>query len=712
MAKKKDTYDISKIQDLDARQHLMKRMSLTFGRETGDDDNPFSSQKTVSIRELTDNAIDEVIGGYADHVRVHYYSDNSIEVQDNGRGLPVDIGKDSQGNDVSGLFLTLGKIQSGGKFSTDSKRFSTGQNGIGSSSTNALSKRFDITVYRNNKIYRLSFKEFVPGFFADDVNGPKAKFKPAKKLSDMIIEKDTRPADEKKKFKTGTVVRAWLDDSVFGSQYPINTLDITDRLRGTAFLIPEVTINVVDEVNLITDETTGVTSPRLDEFHFEGGLSELVENNVKSNQIGPVFVFDTEAKYIERNAAVLKDGVVTHEDINRIAPIHVAFTWQNSFDYTMESYVDTIRTRLGGVHEKAFENALLSAFGDRLNSIQGLMKRGDPELKIEDFTEGLVAVVYAQISEPQFTGQTKEELGGRAIQHALQNALTEEFAKFVQQPKNTDAMKAIGAKIITAAKTRATAQAQKDLKRKKAAIENSGDMPAKLLDCEITHNDNSELYIVEGDSALSSLKGARNSKYQALLPIRGKIISAAKATPAKVLANVEVQEIIKCLGAGSGSTFDLNKTRYGRVFIAADADPDGGDIAALITVLFWHLFRPMVEDGRLYRIQTPLFVITTKEGKNSRTLYAENDREHDDIVAELNSKNIKFVSQRLKGLGEGGADVMSDTGMNPLTRTVKQIVVRDLAAAEEMMGITLGPDADKRKTWIQENPVDEMENLE
>lgn len=708
---KKETYNASDINALSAHNHLLKRISLTFGRETGSPDHPFSSQKTVSVREITDNAIDEVIGGYADTVRVHYYPDRSIEVQDNGRGLPVDIGHDSEGHPVSGIYLTMGVIQSGGKFGTDSKRFSSGLNGVGGSSTQNLSKRFDVTVYRNKKVYKLSFKNGTAGYF-DKPADPDSKFTPLDDLTYLKTEKDTRPADEKKKFKTGTTIRLWLNDSVFSSPYPIDTLDITERLRGTAFLVPTVTIHVFDELNLIKDDENNTEIPRDDVFHFEGGISDLVTANETGSQLGPIFTFDTKTGYTERNVPVLEGDKVINKDIDRVMPIHCAFAWQNTFDYTMESYVNTVRTRLGGVHEKAFENALTKAFGDRLNSIQGLMTRSDPELKFEDFSEGLVAVVYVQVSEPQFTSQSKEELGGRVVQRAMQNALIDEFTKFVNQPKNTDALRTIGAKIISAAKARSSALAQRQLKRKKAAIENSITMPAKLCDCQITHDKNSELYIVEGDSALGSLKGARNSKYQALLPIRGKIINAEKSSMDKVLTNVEVQEIIKCLGAGSGSTFDIDKLRYSRVFIASDADPDGGNIAALITDLFWKLFKPMVLDGRLFRLQTPLFRIIVKEGKKTRNVYARDDKEHDEIIAELNKEKKKYEVKRLKGLGEGGVQVMYDTGMNPASRTVTKIVVRDQAAAQKMIDVTLGPDPELRKDWIQANPIDETENIE
>lgn len=709
---KKEEYNASAIQALTSHEHLLKRISLTFGRETGDKDEPFSSQKSVAIREITDNAIDEVLGGYASNVNVHYYDDGAIEVQDNGRGLPVDTGHDAAGNPVSGIYLTLGVIQSGGKFTTDSNRFSMGLNGVGASSTIHLSERAQVTVYRDNKVYELQFQNGTPGFF-DNIEDPTSDFKPLDDLTYLKQSSDDRPADVKKTYKTGTRVKLWLNDSVFSSKYPVNTLDITERLRGTAFLVPELTVHIQDDVNKIEDPETGKMISRDDTYHIEGGLPELVKANAAGSIIGDVFSFDTTTSYVEKNVPVLqKNGKVTNKDVDRELPIHVAFAWQNNFDYNIESYVNTIRTRLGGVHEDAFEKALTDAFGDRFNSIQGLTKASDPDLKFEDFSEGLVAVVYAQISEPQFTGQSKEELGGREVKRAMTNALKEVFGKFAQSSKNTDLLRQVGEKVVTAARTRQQAHQQQELKRQKSAIESSGDLPTKLVDCEITHDENSELYIVEGDSALSALKAARDSRYQALMPIRGKIIGAEKSTMNKVLQNKEVQDIIKCLGAGSGSTFDINKMRYSRVLIAADADPDGGDIAALITSIFWNLFKPVVLEGRLYRVNTPLHVLTYKEKGKKQRLYANNDEENDAMKQSLEEQHIKFTDQRIKGLGEGGADVLWETGMDPANRTVTQLIVDDTDDAQRMLDVTLGSDVTIRKDWIQDNPIDEFENLE
>lgn len=713
-AAKKEEYTAKSIKSLSQHNHLLKRLPLTFGRETGDAEHPFSSQKTVAIREIIDNAVDEVKSGYGDQISVSYFKDNSFEVIDTGRGLPVDIGVDSNGQKCSGVYLTLGVIQSGGKFSTDSKRFSGGQNGVGGSSTNHTAERLDCTVYRNNKKYELSFKDGTPGFF-DKENDPKAKFTELTDYTYLKESEDDRTSDVRKKYPTGTSIRVWLRDSVYSSKYPVDTLDLTERLRGTAFLLPGVIINVYDEINLIIDDATGKEIPRIDRFQFEGGIPDLVEANMNAPQIGEKFYFKTKTRFLEENVAVLEGNNVVNKDVMREVEIEVAFAWEANWDYNIESYVNSIRTRLGGVHEVAFEKSLTSAFGARLNSIQGLMKRGDPELKFDDFSEGLIAVLSINVSEPEFTAQAKEELGGKALQKALIKEMTSIFEKFANNNKNTDKLKVIGEKVVQAARNRQAATDQKALNRKKNAIESSRDMPEKLTDCEIIGDENSELYIIEGDSAKSALKQGRVSgKYQALLAIRGKTVNALNSPLTKVLANKEVQDMIKALGAGSGSSFDIEKSRYGRVFIATDADADGGDIAALVISIFWVLFRPIIEAGCLYQLCTPLYVVYEGSGKNEKRHYINEESELKQVTDQLTEEGKKWKIQRLKGLGEGSTEVTEETAMNPLTRTVRRVILteRNKKQAEEMFETIFGSDTSRRKEWIATNPIDDLEILD
>ena len=708
MAKKQE-YNASSIKALDQRTHLLKRMSLTFGAEGGTPEEPFSTQKSVAIREITDNSVDEVIAGYANRIRVKFLKDGSVEVQDNGRGLPVDIGQDAQGNPANGVYLTMGVIQSGGKFETDSNRFSAGLNGVGAASTNATAKRFDVTVYRDNKEYTLSFKEGKPGFF-DKPDDPEAKFTPVKDFTELKKTKDTRDKKEKKLWKTGTKIKVWLDDDVYTSKYPVNRLDITERLRGTAFLVPGLEIEIYNEVDTV--EVDGVEKPRIDKFLFKNGLKELVTLNQNKDALHETIHLTAEETYKEVVPVLQTDGKVVNKEIERKVIAEVAMGWDVGFDYSMESYVNTIRTRLGGVHEVAFERALVNAFTEKISSMRGMLPASlKAKPNFEDYAEGLTAVISLKISEPQFTGQAKEELGGREVQKAIQKLLTKAFSNWANAGKNFEDMKIIGKKVSDATKARQAEKDARDVLRQKNKLEASTALPHKLVDCDVTHTDDSELYIVEGDSAKGALKAARYFQNQALLPIRGKIVNTNKQSVKKVLENQEVRDIIRCLDAGVGKDFDIDKLRYGRVFFATDADVDGGAISVLLTMLFWDLFRPMLEEGRVYQLLTPLFLINPKK-KGMGNLYALNDIEFDEITRKLDKDGIKYDVKRLKGLGEAGAKVLNETAMNPETRTVKQITVGDVERAQRMLDITLGTDVGPRKDWIERNPYEAGQNLD
>lgn len=698
-----EEYSASSIKTLSQRTHLLKRMSLTFGDETGDATNKFSSQKSVAIREIVDNSVDEVLAGHADKVSVKFHKNGAISVQDNGRGIPVDIGLDGEGRPASAIYLSLAVTMSGGKFGSDSNRFSGGLNGVGASSTNFVSSRFDVTVYRDNKIHSLSFKDGRPGFFAHD-DDPNAPFEELKDLSIIKVEKDTRSASDKELFKTGTLVKLWLDDSSFASKYPVNRLDITERLRGTAFLIPSINIDVINEVDLI-ETPEGEMIPRQEHFHFENGIEELVTLNQSQSPICKVIHLAGEGSYLENVGVLQEDGVnVKYQDVKRHAPFEIVLSYDSSYEYNVESYVNTIRTKNGGIHEEALEKSLTKVFNEKLSSMRGVFPK-DLELPIfDDYKEGLSAVISVKVSEPQFTGQSKEKLGGREVLKAFTKAMTDVLTEYVQNPKNIDTLKIIGQKVGEAAKARQSKKEERDLVRAKNALDSNRDMPVKLIDCKITHEDYSELYIAEGDSAKGSLKAARSSFNQAILPIRGKIINVSKTNMKKILENKEVQDIVKCLDAGVGKDFDTDKLRYGRIFIAADADPDGGAISCLILVLFWELFRPVVEEGRLYQIQTPLFVI--KENGSDVRHYAQTEQERVDIVRSLTKRKKRFTINRIKGLGEAPKEVLNETAMNPETRIVKRVTAKDVDEAQRYLDIALGEDVIPRKEWIEAHPLD------
>lgn len=695
---KVEEYSAKNITNLTPREHLIKRTALTFGRETGDEDHPFSSQKSVAIRELKDNSIGELLRGYGDRIRVTFYQDGSIEVQDNGRGLPVDTTINALGEEVSGIIITLGTLQSGenlGENSSEGK--STSQNGLGASATVALSSRFDAIVYRDGFKYSLSFKDGTPGFF--DENG---NFEELKDLTYIKKEKDNRDKNEKKLFPKGTSVRAWLDPKVFTSPYPVDIEDLILRLKGSAYLIPGSIAEVINYCNL--DESG---EPYHETFSTLTGIQELVDLRT-TNTLTDIIAFDTVGHYVEKNVAVYDKsvkGMIT-KNVDRTVDIQIAFNYSNNYKNDYDAYVNTIRTRLGGVHIQSFEKALVQAFNEKLSSMKGMLSKNDPVPNIDDYREGLTLVMSCFISEPEFTNQIKEELGGRDVSKAMYKAIYDELVKFVNSNKNAATVKVIGEKVLQAAKARQKEQENRDLKREKNKLGKSSKMPIKLVDCELTHTQYSELYILEGDSALGGCKGARNSKYQALLPIRGKIINALKAKPKDLLANQEIQDIIKCLDAGVGDDYNHENARYQKIVLGCDADQDGSNIRCLILVALWVIAPDAVLKGNVYNMETPLYII--EEGK--KKYYCYSPMEKDEVVEKLKGK--KYTITRAKGLGEAGTDVLEETGMNPMTRNIRKITVADVSSALEQLEIIMGEEVAPRRQWIESNPIKIEETIE
>ena len=701
----RNSYTADSIQSLSPHQHLLKRISLTFGSETGDSSHRFSSQKSTSIREVVDNAVDEAIAGYGDRVRVTFFSDGSVQVEDSGRGIPVDTSTDSNGRVVSGIYKALGIIQSGGKFGGNG--FSNGLNGVGAASANHLSRRLDVTVYREDKIYRLSFEDGTPGFFdADD--DPGSEFTELEDYSFLRVAPDDRDDLEKSLFPTGTKIRIWLRDEVFQSPYPIDVDDLIERLRSTAYLIPGIWVEVINEHRTVEDPETGEKQYQHETFHFEDGLEEMALTNLTSNQIIEPVRLVSEGTYTEKNVPTIQpDGIVRHQDVERRVPVEAVLVWGEGFDHSMMSFVNTIHTKLGGVHEDALTKALVSSFNDRLFSMRGMLSKKDAPPVWEDYMEGLSVVLSVKISEPSFTSQTKEQLGGTAVRKAIQEALGSALTEWVNSRSNSDTVQTVGKKVIEAAKARIRAKEKRDAARTRSQI-SSLSLPSKLIDCELAGTDAASLYICEGNSALSSLKAARDGRVDAILPIRGKIIGAFSNTMSSVLANQEVQDIIKTLGAGFGAEFDIDRMRYNRVLIAVDADPDGNSIACLIYSLFWLLFRDVVAQGRLYKIETPLFSITTRQGRNSRKVYARDEVERDLRMRELDEAGIRYDVSRLKGLGEVEADVLEETAINPATRVLTQVTLPDEEAAERSLRLLFEKSkADARKEWLTGLRVDE-----
>lgn len=701
-------YKASDIQALTPLQHLRQRLNLTFGDERGAEDYPYSSQKNVSIREIWDNALGEVAIGVANRLRVTFYKDGVVKIEDNGRGIPTDISEDAYGNKVSGIFKALGLLQSGSALKGVQKgKFTTSQNGVGGSSTNGVSEWFKVRVFKNKKIYALDFLDYVPGLFDD-----KGVFKHAKDNSEIYILKDNRSKEDKELFAHGSSVEFKLNDKWFIVPYSFDKDDIVARIRGAAYLYPHTTMEILDE------QEDGSFEKQI--FNSEEGIKELVDIQV-GNNITKIIDFsgatafrekgqgqnnpnipksatgETLLEYIDKE---YNDGDLLNDE--RELYYNLAFNYNSGYDCVIDTYCNDIRTTLGGVHVQALEKALTDAFNTKFRSMKNGLNKNDSDVIVKDVEEGLTAVLSIKTNVPRFVGQEKQLLGGKELQKALYDGIYSQLIEWLNKGSNRDDVEIIAKKVITAMKNRTRIQEQQELNRAKNSVTRSGLMPVKLVDCEITHNPISEVYISEGDSAATGLKGARDSRYQAIFPIRGKILNVLKATSKAIMQNEETQNIIRIIDAGIGSDFKIENMRYHKIVIATDADVDGSAIANLLVTWFWVLMPEVIKQGRLFRMLTPLYEIVVSK---SEVYYCVNADEKKEVEAKLakEKKTIKEIN-RFKGLGETDSDVLFDTGMNPETRRMIQITVDDVVKAEEIINLISGDDTDARKDWIMANP--------
>ena len=680
-----EEYNADSIRDYTDKEHTRQRPALVFGRETGEEDNPFSSMKLTALREISDNAVGEVMQGFADTVKVTFYEDDAFEVVDNGRGLPVDIGTTSTGEKVSGIYKTLAMTKSGSNLSSDNMKKTTSLNGLGAASTIFMSEYAIVKSYRNNKVYSLDFWDGDPGFFKDPENPSAKTFTPLKDKKKLREEKDTRSKAEKKKMSTGTSVKVKLKDDVFPSPYPYSKEDFKERMKGTASLLEGCEIYIEDK----KDGTQ-------EEYIYQNGLTDLLELSQAQEPIHQPIHIKNSATYEEKTSGKKLEKTVDYE---------LVFSWTPDYKYYMESYVNTIRTRLGGVHENAFEKALLNTFTDKFRSMRGLLSKNDEAPTFDDYSQGLSVVLSVYVEQPEFSGQAKEELSGRQLQRALMNSISDDLQKYINSAKNQDDLRKIGEKVVSAYKSRLSAREKIEIQRQKNDLQRTSAMPENLVDCEITHQPLSELIICEGRSAATSIKGARDAQYQALYPIKGKIVNALKESKKKVLDNKEVQDIIMALECnGLGEEAKVDGARYQIVSIAADADPDGQNICCLVVALFWVLFPDYIKQGKLFKINTPLFTIDI----GGKDYYAADEKERDEIVRKY-GKNKKINITRAKGLGELDAEVMSEFGLSRETRILTQITLEDVEEAVNMLEITMGDDVGIRREWIEANPVEAIE---
>ncbi|MFE5136779.1 type IIA DNA topoisomerase subunit B [Streptomyces fagopyri] len=635
--------------------------------------------------EIIDNSVDEALGGYCDHIDVILHDDGSVEVRDNGRGIPVDV---EPKTGLSGVEVVMTKLHAGGKFGGGSYAASGGLHGVGASVVNALSARLDVEVDRGGNTHAVSFRRGTPGAFRTD--GPDAAFDATSGLRKLKRIPKTR---------TGTRVRYWADRQIFLKDAKLSLDHLHQRARQTAFLVPGLTIVVRDEFGLGEGGSKGEES-----FRFDGGISEFCEYLASDKPVCDVLRFSGQGSFKETVPVLDEHGQMTPTEVTRELGVDVAMRWGTGYDTNLKSFVNIIATPKGGTHVAGFEQAVAKTMNEVLRA-KKLLRVAEDDIVKDDALEGLTAVVTVRLAEPQFEGQTKEVLGTSAARRIVTNVVSRELKAFLTSAKRDAAAQArvVMEKAVAAARTRIAARQHKDAQRRKTALESSS-LPAKLADCRSDDVERSELFIVEGDSALGTAKLARNSEFQALLPIRGKILNVQKSSVTDMLKNAECGAIIQVIGAGSGRTFDIDAARYGKIILLVDADVDGAHIRILLLTLFQRYMRPMVEAGRVFAAVPPLHRIELSQPKKGQDkyVYTYSDRELRETLLELQRKNVRYKDsiQRYKGLGEMDADQLAETTMDPRFRTLRRINISDLDASEQVFDLLMGNDVAPRKEFI------------
>lgn len=636
------------------------------------------------VWEIIDNSVDEALAGFGNLITVELFSDGSIQISDVGRGVPVDI---EPKTGLTGVEVVFTKLHAGGKFGGGSYASSGGLHGVGASVVNALSARLDVEVDRGGKTHTMSFKKGEPGIF--DGKGPDAKFKPFLKKSELKV------SGKVEKKKTGTRVRFWPDRQIFDPNAALSLPDLEARLRQTAYLVPGLT--------LIAKDAKGKEI----KFSFAGGLAEYVGFLAKDAELIPtkrIVATDT----FNETVPVLdpKTGSMESKEVERSCKVDIAMRWGTGYDTDVRSFVNIISTSKGGSHLAGFEQGILKAFRSAVESNARKFKATGLKIERDDILTGLTAAIAVSFPEPQFEGQTKETLGTPAIKAIVATAVSKYFDQFLAgkiRGTKAEAEKLLE-RVVSEAKARISARDVKDTQRRKNALESST-LPAKLVDCRASATEGSELFIVEGDSALGTAKLARDSAFQALLPIRGKILNVQKASISDMLSNAECASIIQVIGAGSGRSFELEAARYEKIILMSDADVDGAHIRTLLLTLFFRYMRPLVEAGRVFAAVPPLHRVITGVGKNKETIYTYSQQELVDLLKKLDKagKTYEMPIQRYKGLGEMDADQLADTTMNPAQRLLRRINVSDAEAADEVFELLMGNEVAPRRDFIVES---------
>lgn len=766
--------DLSVLEGLDA---VRKRPGMYIG--TTD-----SQGLMHCLWEIIDNSVDEALAGFCNNIVVTLHTDGSVEVADNGRGIPVD--KEPK-TGLSGVEVVLTKLHAGAKFGNSSYNAVGGLHGVGSSVVNALSSRLDVEVDRDGKTHHMAFHQGHPGVYADadPVNpSPDSPFKRTRKNKPTELEIIGKVSPK----TTGTRIRYWYDPEIFNKTAEFSYEQLIDRVRQTSFLVPGLKITIVDEnvpktngadtvgtepnedvavvaESLNTNETANATEsfsgedspldgfaelsddasvdgdteapdeedfslssatevvdgafgeqpahPRTVEFLHTGGVKDFVDFLSKGEPISDIWRIQGEGTYEEETQAVGEGGELHAQEIERTCGVDIALRWVNGYDTTIMSFVNIVETPGGGMHVDGFMNAITKqirkAVEDNARKLKVNLKDSAMKVERDDIQAGLVAVVTARVAEPQFQGQTKDVLGTAQVKPIVTRLTDKQFGEMITGSKRgyKEQSARVLEKIVGEMHARIQSRKAKEVTRRKNALE-SASMPAKLSDCQPGNDDVAELFIVEGDSALGTAKAARNAGFQALLPIRGKILNVQKASITQMLSNKECAAIIQVVGAGSGQSFDIEQSRYHKIIMMTDADVDGAHIRILLLTLFYRYMRPLIEHGYVYAAVPPLHRIALTGSHKGEYIYTYSDDELAGKLADLDKKRIGYNDdiQRYKGLGEMDADQLADTTMDPRTRMLRRIRMEDAAQASEIFNLLMGDEVPPRKQFIVDNADD------
>jgi DNA gyrase subunit B len=656
-------YDVSSLTVLEGLDAVRKRPGMYIGSTDG-------RGLQHCLWEIIDNAVDEALAGHCKRIEVTLHADGSAEVCDDGRGIPVDV---DPRTGLSGVEMVFTKLHAGGKFGGGGYSVSGGLHGVGASVVNALSTRVDAVVRRGGQRYELSFARGVSGHYAPD-----GTFAPGTITG---AGADSGP--------TGTTVRFWPDRAIFLATAQFDFESAVMRARQTAFLVPGLAIVVTD--------ARGETTVR-EELEFDGGIKDFVDFAATDRPVSDTLLLTGSGTFTE-SVPVLDGEVMVTQDVLREAHVEVGLRWGVGYETDVRSFVNIISTPKGGTHITGFERSLVKTVNDFSKSLK-VAKAGEEAVIKDDVLEGLTAVVLVRLAEPQFEGQTKEILGTAAVTGIVAQVVADGLKEFFADPKRKNQARQVLDKVATAARSRRAARLHRETVRRKNALESSS-LPAKLSDCRSDDMELTELFIIEGDSAGGTVKAARDAEFQALMPIRGKILNTMTATEKRMLDNNECAAIITAMGAGSGRSFDASSLRYGKLIVLADADVDGAHIRCLLLTLCYRYMRPLLAEGRVYAAVPPLYRVETSGLKDY--VYCYSDEERDENVARIEAEGRKVKTiQRYKGLGEMDADQLADTTITRETRKLRRMTMADAAEAEAMFELLMGKDASGRKDFITE----------